>query len=82
MVRYRALRGMKDILPADVPKWHLTEGRAREVFGRYGFREIRTPVMESFDLFARSVGELLIELSGEVFADERMSVKRIVGFQL
>lgn len=55
--RFAALRGTHDILPDDTPRWQFVESAVRDVFGRYGFREIRTPVIESTELFARSVGE-------------------------
>ena len=48
---------MHDILPEEVGRWQLLEATTRECFGRYGFREIRTPVLEETDLFTRSVGE-------------------------
>lgn len=56
-VRYQALRGTRDILPEEIGRWHRLEDAARRVFARYGFREIRTPIFETTDLFARSVGE-------------------------
>ena len=54
--KYKALRGTKDILPTAAAAWQRLEQVTRELFGRYGFREIRTPVLESTELFARSVG--------------------------
>ena len=54
--RYRALRGTRDILPDEVDRWVFVERTAREVFSRWGFREIRTPLLEPTELFARSVG--------------------------
>ena len=54
--RFQALRGTHDILPEEVTAWQRLERTTREVFARYGFREIRTPVFESTELFARSVG--------------------------
>ncbi|HZN54411.1 MAG TPA: histidine--tRNA ligase [Candidatus Polarisedimenticolaceae bacterium] len=54
--RYQALRGTHDILPDDVAAWQRLEATTREVFARYGFREIRTPLLEATELFARSVG--------------------------
>src|SRR5262245_44085088 len=54
--RYQALRGTKDILPDEVAAWRFLEERTHEVLARYGFREIRTPIFESTELFARSVG--------------------------
>ncbi len=55
--RYRALKGMKDIMPPDVHIWQEVESKAREVFASYGFLEIRTPIVESTSVFARSIGE-------------------------
>ena len=51
------LRGMKDILPADSPRWQALEAAARHAALLRGFREIRTPVLEATALFARSAGE-------------------------
>ncbi len=55
--RFQAPKGTRDILPADTALWAAVENVARAVFGRYGFREIRTPVFEETELFARGVGE-------------------------
>ena len=44
-------------MPGDMPLWHRVEEAAREAFRRYGFREIRTPILEKTELFARGVGE-------------------------
>jgi len=54
--RYQALRGTHDILPEEVAAWRSLEDATHEVFSRYGFREIRTPVFEATELFTRSVG--------------------------
>ena len=56
-VKYRAVKGTRDLLPPESERFAATEAVAREVFGSYGYAEIRTPVLESTDLFARSVGE-------------------------
>ncbi|HQR33089.1 MAG TPA: histidine--tRNA ligase [Blastocatellia bacterium] len=53
----QTVRGTRDILPGDIPLWHRIESVAREAFRRYGFREIRTPIFEKTELFARGVGE-------------------------
>lgn len=53
----QTVRGTRDILPADMPLWHRVEDVAREGFRRYGFLEIRTPIFEKTELFARGVGE-------------------------
>ena len=50
-------KGTKDVLPAEVYLWHHVENKARACAERYGFREIRTPVFEHPELFARGVGD-------------------------
>jgi histidyl-tRNA synthetase len=52
----QAIKGVKDILPEDMPAWHHLERTARELFETYGFSEIRVPVFEYTELFARSIG--------------------------
>jgi len=56
-MKISGVKGMNDILPAEVGRWQEMEGVAREVFGLYGYREVRTPSVEQAALFARSVGE-------------------------
>ena len=53
----QAIRGMNDILPEDSPLWEFVEDSVREVFRQYGYRNIRTPVVEFTELFVRDVGE-------------------------
>ncbi len=53
----KAIRGFKDILPGEVEKWQHVEAEARRVFGLFGFLELRIPILERTDLFARSIGE-------------------------
>jgi histidyl-tRNA synthetase len=52
-----AVKGFRDVLPEESRRWHLLEDAAATTFGRYGFGEIRLPVLERTDLFARSLGE-------------------------
>ncbi len=52
-----AVKGMNDILPGEVETWQFLEATAHEVFGAYGFSEIRTPAVEKTELFSRSIGE-------------------------
>ncbi len=51
------VKGTRDLLPPETRVWNAVEGVARDVFALYGFDEIRTPVLESTELFVRSVGE-------------------------
>jgi histidyl-tRNA synthetase len=54
--KFRALRGVRDILPPDSSLWNWFEQTAREVLEAYNFREIRLPIFEETELFARSIG--------------------------
>jgi len=73
MSRLQVVRGMKDILPAEAPRWHRVEDAARRVFERYGYEELRTPVLEQTDLFRRSIGEAtdIVEKEMYTFPDRR-----------
>ena len=57
MKAIQAIRGMKDIPPAETPVWRRLEDAAREVLAGYGYQELRPPVVEKTELFRRSVGE-------------------------
>lgn len=52
----RGIKGVKDLLPDDLSRWQVIEGAARRVSQLYGFREIRVPIFEVTELFARSIG--------------------------
>ena len=52
-----AVKGFKDILPDETGKWQYVEEQARKVFTAFGCREIRVPILEKTDLFARGIGE-------------------------
>ena len=69
--RYKSLRGMRDILPEEMAGWHFLEDKAREVFELYGFREVRTPLLEATELFARSVGASSDIVRKEMYTLER-----------
>jgi len=53
----KAVRGTRDLLPPETAQWNFVESAARDVFRAYNFQEIRTPIFESTELFARGVGE-------------------------
>jgi len=63
-----AVRGMYDLLPGDIEIWHAVESRIRSVFHAYGFNEIRTPILESTELFVRGVGEETDVVSKEMYS--------------
>ncbi len=63
----KAVRGTRDLIPPDTDLWNFVEARVREVFRNYNFHEIRTPIFESTELFARGVGEETDIVSKEKF---------------
>jgi histidyl-tRNA synthetase len=65
--QYRAIKGTRDILPPDSALWNWFEQTAREAFESYNFREIRLPIFEQTELFARSVGTETDIVSKEMF---------------
>jgi histidyl-tRNA synthetase len=56
-MKYRAVRGTRDILPQEAARWQRVERLFREAFARYGYREIRLPIFEETALFARGLGD-------------------------
>jgi histidyl-tRNA synthetase len=66
----KAVRGTRDLLPPETALWNRIEATARDVFARYNFGEIRTPVFEETALFARSVGEETDIVSKEMYTWE------------
>ncbi|MHB8174499.1 MAG: ATP phosphoribosyltransferase regulatory subunit, partial [Nitrospirota bacterium] len=64
----QAIKGVKDILPADLPKWRYLEDTVRRLFSDYGFSEIRTPIIEHTELFARSIGATSDIVEKEMYA--------------
>jgi len=68
---YKALRGTRDILPDEMSRWHFLEQTTHRIFSRYQFKEIRTPLIEPTDLFARSVGASSDIVRKEMYTFER-----------
>jgi histidyl-tRNA synthetase len=66
----QAIRGTKDILADEVAAWHHIEGTARALFALYGYREIRTPVFEETELFARGIGQETDIVAKEMYTFE------------
>ena len=66
-VKFQAIKGVRDILPPDSALWNRVEQTAREVFGTYGFGEIRLPIFEETSLFARSIGVETDVVSKEMY---------------
>src|SRR6202522_122771 len=66
----KAVRGTRDLLPPETALWNHVESIARSLFTRYGFGEIRTPIFEDTQLFARGVGEETDIVSKEMYTWE------------
>ena len=71
------VKGMNDVLPGEVGRWQELEAVAREVFALYGYREVRTPVVEPHALFARGVGEATDIVSKEMYVFEDKGEERL-----
>lgn len=72
MKTIRSVKGMHDILPGEIPQWHFVEKKYRAIVERFGYSEIRTPVLEFIDLFVRGIGEAtdIVEKEMYVFEDK------------
>jgi histidyl-tRNA synthetase len=66
--QFQAIKGVRDILPSESALWNRVEQAARDVFGTFGFGEIRLPIIEQTDLFARSVGQGTDIVSKEMYS--------------
>ena len=73
-----AVRGMNDLLPADAPLWEWFEARVTDWLRSYGYQQIRTPIVESTDLFVKSIGEVTDIVEKEMYSFE----DRLNGEQL
>jgi histidyl-tRNA synthetase len=67
MKKMQSIRGMNDLLPEESPVWQYLERSVADLLARYGYREIRFPVIESTDLFKRSIGEVTDIVEKEMY---------------
>jgi histidyl-tRNA synthetase len=65
--KIQAIRGMRDILPAQTALWQHVEGVTRELLRGYGYREIRMPIVEKTELFCRTIGEITDIVEKEMY---------------
>lgn len=70
-------RGTNDFLPGEVEKWQYLEGLLRELFAKYHYKEIRTPIFEHTELFLRSVGETSDIVSKEMYSFEDKGLRHV-----
>ncbi|MCV2366777.1 histidine--tRNA ligase [Roseateles oligotrophus] len=66
----RAVKGMNDILPAEAARWEWLEDKMRSVLQRYGYANVRTPIVEQTALFVRGIGEVTDIVEKEMYAFE------------
>ena len=71
MAIIKVQKGTKDILPQDMPVWHFMEEEANKLFTKYGVKEIRTPIFEATELFARGVGDTTDIVNKEMYTFEK-----------
>jgi histidyl-tRNA synthetase len=72
MAKLQAIRGMNDILPDQTPNWQFVEKCFQQVVHRYGYKEIRFPILEQTQLFKRSIGEVTDIVEKEMYSfDDR-----------
>jgi histidyl-tRNA synthetase len=68
--KFQAIRGTRDLLPPETAMWHRVEATAHKVFGTFSFAEIRPPIFEPTELFARAVGGETDIVSKEMYSFE------------
>ncbi len=71
MAIIKVQKGTKDILPEEMPIWHFMEESAKNIFTKYGAKEIRTPIFEATELFARGVGDTTDIVNKEMYTFEK-----------
>ncbi|HET9599500.1 MAG TPA: histidine--tRNA ligase [Anaeromyxobacteraceae bacterium] len=79
-MKISGVKGMNDLLPAEIGRWQEMERVAREIFALYGYREVRTPAVEPAALFARGVGEATDIVQKEMYewqdkGEERLALR-------
>ena len=76
-MKISGVKGMNDLLPSGIGRWQAMERVAREVFALYGYREVRTPIVEQEALFARGVGEATDIVKKEMYVFEDKGEERL-----
>lgn len=71
-MKLQSIRGMNDLLPSESPRWQYLENAVATLLARYGYSEIRFPIVESTELFKRSIGEVTDIVEKEMYTfDDR-----------
>ncbi len=76
-MKFQTINGFKDILPDEAALWQRLEQTARSIFRRFGLQEVRVPIVESTELFARAIGEAtdVVEKEMYTFADKGLTLR-------
>ncbi len=71
-MRYKSLKGLQDVLPPETHIWQQIERISRDIFKKYGYKEIRLPIIEATDIFIRSIGDTtdIVEKEMYTFTDK------------
>ncbi len=69
----KSIKGVHDILPDNIHNWHFLEQNVRDVMSGYGYREMRTPILEKSELFHRSIGEVTDIVEKEMYSFEDLN---------
>ncbi|MFH1994926.1 MAG: histidine--tRNA ligase, partial [Nitrospinota bacterium] len=70
MTKYKAIKGVKDIISPDIERWHILEEEMKRAFGLYRFSEIRIPIFENTAVFVRSIGDTTDIVEKEMYTFE------------
>src|SRR6267378_3793197 len=79
--KFQAIKGTRDLLPPETELWNWVEQTAREVFGTFGFGEIRPPIFEPTELFARAVGGETDIVSKEMYTFEDFESSELLEYR-
>src|ERR1700682_5834733 len=79
--KFQAIRGTRDLLPPETELWNRVEQSAHEVFATFGYGEIRLPIFEAAELFARAVGGETDIVSKEVYKFEDHSAQELAALK-
>jgi histidyl-tRNA synthetase len=80
-MKFQAIKGVRDILPPESALWNHVEQAARDVFGTFGFAEIRLPIFEPTELFARSIGLETDVVAKEMYEFEDHASKELAALK-
>jgi len=79
--KFQAIRGTRDLLSSETALWNHVEQTAHKVFGTFGYGEIRVPIFEATELFARSIGAETDVVSKEMYTFESSEAPNLVGLR-